>query len=179
MCSKEARELPELVRAAVDDRILEVAVRDAVGRAAQPVDPACVQHCGREADRRGEHEPDQAGRQDATLHGAHGGKRVGERRGQQQHELAVLPERDGDVDVLRAVTRHETLGGALGAQRAEPHSVRSRLGAGSPSSESSIRRSTPSPRSSRMKAREFDAVPADCTMSRVSSAPGPVRRLVS
>ena len=57
-------QLVQLVRAVVDDRLVELPVRDAVGGALQPPDPPCVHRRGGEADADGHQQADQTGKQD-------------------------------------------------------------------------------------------------------------------
>ena len=95
-----ARELAQLVRSAVHDRLVEAAARDAVGSALEPPDSAREDAREREADQGGRGERDQAGEQQPALDERDRVERVLDRGGDEQD--AVAP-RVSDLAEARAV----------------------------------------------------------------------------
>ena len=72
--------------AGVDDRLVEAAARDPLGRALEPQDPRRVHRCEQIADDDGEEQPDQAGDEQPPLDQIQARERVGERVAEQDHD---------------------------------------------------------------------------------------------
>ena len=136
MRSNEAGQLADLVRSVVDDRLVERPLRDPVGRALQPAEPARVDRGDREAEHDGDQQRDDGRVEQPPLDERDRRELVGE-RAREEHHVARGEQRHGDLGVLAAVVADA---GAHGPHRLSRPRARS-----SPSRSPSLRPRTSPP----------------------------------
>jgi hypothetical protein len=100
-------ELPELVLAEVDHRLVELSLRDPVRGPLEAADPARVHRRGDGAEAEGDRERGQRRVQELALDELDRGELVGKRRGQEHHP-AGRQQRHGDFRVLAPATLDAT-----------------------------------------------------------------------